>query len=98
STFRPNQRMCRARERVLHIKGVHVQLEVSFGADLLLDVINGWYGATADVVRDAAPAHRRPIDDLHSGNERAGAFAAHELLQGLEGVEGSRSSVSRNDH
>src|ERR1700674_3944831 len=97
-TGRANQRMRLARERVLHIKGVHVEFEKRFGANLALDVIDSRHRATADVVRDGAPAHRRPIDDLHAGNKCVCRFAANELLQRLQTIESSGRSFSRNDN
>src|ERR1051325_2364496 len=81
AAFGANEGMRHARERVLHIKGVHVQLEVSFGANLLLDVIHCRNWAAADVVRTTAPAHSWPVHDFYSWNEHVGAFASHELFQ-----------------
>src|SRR5260370_40687181 len=80
---RPNQGIRFARERVLHIKGVHVELEEGFRPNLSLNVIDGRHWSTADVVRNAAPAHRGPIDYFHAGYESAGAFPAHDLLECL---------------
>src|SRR6266404_5061257 len=68
STFRANQRMCAALENMLHVEGMHVQLERSEGSQLFLDIFNGGHGSTADVVRHAPPAHRRPVCDFHSGD------------------------------
>src|SRR5437016_14364311 len=94
----PNQRIRFARERVLHIKGVQVELEAGFSANLPLDVVDGRNGATADVVQDRAPAHRGPVDYFHTGNESASAFAAHELLECLQAIESSGGRASRNHH
>src|SRR5713226_4414441 len=86
---RANQRVRFARERMLHIKGVHVELEKSLGANLTLDVIDSRHRAAADVVRHRAPAHRRPIDDLQAANKCVGSFTANELLQRLQTMESS---------
>ena len=98
SAFGTNQRMRFARECMLHIEGVHVHFEISFRANLPLDVLNRWDRAAANVVRDAAPTHRGPIDDLHRGNERARAFAADELLQRLHSIERSRRGVAGDNY
>ena len=58
-------------------------LEEGEGANLALDVIDGRHRPATDVVRDAAPTHRGPIDDLDRRNERVGAVAAHQLFEGL---------------
>src|SRR6266404_6315887 len=97
-TGRANQRMRPARERVLHIKGVHVEFEKRFGAKLAFDVIDSRHRAAADVVRDGAPAHRRPVDDLHPGNKRVCSFTANELLQRLQTIKSSGRRFSRDDN
>ena len=83
ATRRPDQGIRFARERMLHIEGVHVELEKGFSANLPLDVNDGRHRPTAYVVRNSAPAHRGPVDYFHAGNESADAFATHELLQCL---------------
>src|SRR5688572_1290000 len=98
SAFRPNERMRFALERVLHIEGVHVQFEVGEGAELALDVIDGRNRAATYVVRDSAPTHRWPIDNLHRWNESVRAFATNKLFQRLHSVEGSGRRLSGNDH
>src|SRR2546428_12855472 len=97
ATRRPNQGIGFARERVLHIKGVQVELEKGFRPNLSLDVIDGRHWPTADVVRNAAPAHRGPVDYSHARNERAGAFATHELLERLYAIESSGGRFSCHD-
>src|SRR5688572_21520023 len=98
SALRSNEWMRLARERVLHIKRVHVQFEVGEGAQLALDVIDGGDRAATDVVRDSAPTHRWPVDNLHRWNESVGALAADKLFQRLHSIERSGRRLSGNDH
>src|SRR5882724_10339426 len=68
SSVGANQRMSAALENMLHVEGMHVQLERSEGSQLFFDVVNGGHRSTADVVGHTPPAHRRPVCDFHSGD------------------------------
>src|SRR6266478_2262564 len=87
-----------AGESVLHIKGVHVEFEEGFGANLSFDVLNSRHRTAADVIRDAAPAHGGPVDDPYAGNERARAFAANQLFERLDAIESSSGCFSGHHH
>src|SRR5258706_1300460 len=79
-----------AGESVLHIKGVHVEFEEGFGANLSFDVLNSRHRTAADVIRDAAPAHGGPVDDPYGGEESAPPLAPKHLFVRVDGTESSR--------
>src|ERR1700752_137249 len=64
-----NKRMLRTRECMLHVEGVHVEFVHRKGPNLSFDVFHRGNRASTNVVRYAAPAHRGPVDDVHTLNE-----------------------------
>src|SRR3954465_12855469 len=82
-------------ERVLHIKGVHVQLEHRKRAQLAFDVVDCWHWPTTDIVRDSTPTHCWPINDLYSGYvDKLLRAAVNELFECLQSVKNARGTRS----
>src|SRR6266536_1692985 len=82
--------MLAARERMLHIKRMHVQLERSKSTQLPFYIVGGRNWSSAYVVRHSTPAHSRPIDNLNTGNKRVSTITSNKLFESLQPIEHSR--------